>query len=292
MRIFCIIIFFTLASGLNAQHSSVYSQYFFNGFLVNPGYAGSQNALSASAIYRNQWTGLKGAPQTLSFTAHMPLRSKKVNLGIILSNDKFGVNNNASADMVYAYRIFFKKSALSFGLQGGINMQRINWSLIETNETTDPVFSGGVQTSYVPQAGFGIYHYSQIHFLGVSAYSQFNNGFTRYSPLMLTGGVVINSKGTFKVKPAVLVKYMMNSPVEIDGSLTFYWGDYIGIGAGYRSSNAGVGFIDLRFNDQLRIGYSYDYTLSTLKNYSSGSHEVMIRYLFMYKVDGKSPRYF
>jgi hypothetical protein len=44
---------------------------------------------------------------------------------------------------------------------------------------------------------------------------------------------------------------------------------------------------------KLRLGYSYDFTLTDVKDYSSGSHEIMLGYDFGYDIMKiKTPRYF
>src|ERR1700751_4987027 len=127
-----------------AQHNSLFSQYMFNGLLINPAYAGSNDVLSATAIDRMQWAGFDGAPKTLSFSLHSPLKNKKVNLGLSVLNDQIGVTTQNKINAVYTYRIFFKKSSLSFGLQEGIDMVTNNWSKIQTTTPGDFMFSSPI----------------------------------------------------------------------------------------------------------------------------------------------------
>ena len=99
----------------------------FNGLLLNPAYAGSNEVLSATGVYRNQWVGFDGAPKTMSFSIHSPLKNKKVNLGLSFINDQLGITNQNKINASYAYRIFFKKSSLAFGVQAGVDLIRNNW---------------------------------------------------------------------------------------------------------------------------------------------------------------------
>ena len=57
----------TFTLKVRAQHNIVYSQYIFNGLLLNPAYAGSHVQLSATLSYRNQWINFEGAPKTAAF---------------------------------------------------------------------------------------------------------------------------------------------------------------------------------------------------------------------------------
>lgn len=285
---------FTMVSVLAlGQHNSVYSQYMFNGLLINPAYAGSQEALNVTGLYRTQWVGLDGSPTTITFSAHTPLRNKKINLGLIAMQDQFGISQHSKASLVYAYRFRLFKGSFSLGISAGVDAIRTNWNEIRTTQASDPTFVPGQQKTIVPQAGAGLYYYSKSFYMGLSVPTLLNsNRFDEYQPAVLSSGVLIKLSDNFRIKPAVLFKYMLHSPYELDFATTFYWQDVIGLGANYRLNDAVTAFIDLRINDQFRLGYGYDYAVSKLQNYSNGSHEIMLRYLFRYKVNPQSARYF
>lgn len=292
MRVYALYICSFLCICLNAQHSAVYSQYMFNGLLINPAYAGSNDALNLTGLYRTQWLGIEGAPVNTSFTAHAPLSNKHVNLGAIFTNDCFGISTQNKASLVYAYRLRLGKGALAFGLQGGVNFYQVNWAKVKTTDAADPAFNSSNYRKVLPDAGAGVYYHSAKFFIGLSMPEMIKTSLYDYKPVILFSGVVIKASPNFHIKPAVLVKYIKNSPYEINVSSTFYWKEVIGLGLGYRVKDAAVAFFDLRVNQQFHLGYAYDYTLSRLRNYSSGSHEIMLRYLFMYKVNAQSSRYF
>src|SRR5579872_5955334 len=139
-RFFYILFFFSCAASF-AQHNTLFSQYMFNGLLINPAYAGSNDVLSATAVDRMQWAGFDGAPKTLSFSIHSPLKNKKLNAGISFINDQIGITSRNKISGIYAYRLFLGKSSLSFGIQGGIDLVRNNWNKIQTTTAGDYVFS-------------------------------------------------------------------------------------------------------------------------------------------------------
>jgi type IX secretion system PorP/SprF family membrane protein len=292
MRILFYILFILWSCCAIAQHNSSYSQYMFNGLLINPAYAGSNDALNLTALYRKQWTGIDNAPNTLSFTAHTPLKNKKVNLGLILINDRYGITEHMKASLIYAYRVKLFRGSLSFGLLGGVDSYTMDWSRVKTTQQGDASFSSNGQKRIYPEAGFGIYYHSQKFFLGLSAPDLYYNTFSVNRTMALSAGGLLNVSDNFKIKPAVMVKYILNSPVDANISSTFYWKDIVGIGVGYSYNTSLIGLLDLKINDQFRIGYSYDYATTALSKYSTGSHEVMLRYLFHYKVRSLSTRYF
>ena len=65
--------FFTVVTSVFGQQDAQYTQYMYNTVSVNPGYAGSRGHLSIAALYRNQWVGLDGAPETQPLNLHTPL---------------------------------------------------------------------------------------------------------------------------------------------------------------------------------------------------------------------------
>jgi hypothetical protein len=63
---------------------------------------------------------------------------------------------------------------------------------------------------------------------------------------------------------------------QFDAGVKFDWRDQIWLGASYRHKDA-VSFLGgFAYKDFLVIAYSYDMTTSNLKNYSDGTHEMMV----------------
>ena len=191
------------SQNLQAQHSPLLSQYMFNQLIVNPAYAGSRDVLSMSGLFRKQWLGLNGAPQTASFYFHSPLPNAKNNLGFSLVHDKIGVTNHIALNGNYAYRIDFgeDRGRLAFGLQGGLSLVQSKFSTIVTDAPGDVVFGADSPTFKIPRLGFGIYYDTRRWYLGASApfllsyendlYKSYNQNSIYYKPYMLMGGVLI-----------------------------------------------------------------------------------------------------
>ncbi|MGZ3903631.1 MAG: PorP/SprF family type IX secretion system membrane protein [Bacteroidia bacterium] len=279
-----------------AQHNAMFSQYMFNGLLINPAYAGSNEVLSATAADRIQWAGFNGAPKTLSFSIHSPLKNKKVNLGLTVINDQIGISTQNKINATYAYRIFFKRSSLAFGLQGGMTMYTTDWNKIQTTIPGDAhIASMPFSRATFAESGFGIYYKSQKFFAGFSTPYLLTLGLGGehflYKPILFTTGYVFSISEDVKLKPSVLVKYIKNSPQEYDLNLNAYYKN-LGIGVSYRTNDAMVFLIQYNINMQLSAGYSYDLTTSKLHTFVRGSHEIMLKYEFGFKVNPQSPRYF
>lgn len=170
-KLFTVIVFLCLANTLFAQQDAMFTQYMFNGLVLNPAYAGSREVLSATALYRNQWVGIDGAPKTVTFSMHAPVRNEKIGLGIIFCNDRLGITNTNNIGLNYAYRITFKnKARLSLGLQASVLQYRADFASIAHSfspSVFDPAFSQ-VINRWLPNFGTGIYYYTNKFYVGAS----------------------------------------------------------------------------------------------------------------------------
>lgn len=298
---------FVFALKANCQQIPVMSQYMFNGLVINPGYAGSKDYMSATLMVRKQWTGFDGAPYTQNASIHGPLRKKKVGLGFMISNDKIGITKQTDVFASYAYHlpVGAKNAKLSMGLQGGFSYLKSNFAELKGVDVNDPVYLANTLTNLQPNFGFGMYYYSDRFYAGLSipqlmsydSIQTFNFSKENIHHLSrhyyLNAGIILEVSRDFIVRPSFLIKSAQNAPLQYDLNLNVLLSNIFWVGASYRSGDAIVGIFEYQVDRKLRIGYSYDYTLSQLKNYSSGSHEIMIGYDFGYNIlKMKTPRYF
>ena len=311
-----VIVVFLSFQGLQAQQDPHFTHYMFNTLAVNPGYAGSRDALTITALGRHQWVGFKGAPLTQTITAHAPIFNDKVGLGLSIMNDRIGPTNNTSIFADFAYRIPMgqsKKARLTFGLKGGLNIMQVGLTNIGVREDLDPKFAENFVNKLLPNFGFGVYYYTQNFYVGASVPRILETYFVNEDATASGGGLgrqkrhydlilgaMLNLGKKAKLKPAMLLKVLEAVPPELDLSALFYlFNEKFWIGPAFRtawkSSDAVSGLIGVKVFDQFSIGYSFDYNLlnRTIK-YNGGSHEIMLRYDFIYGNHPrvKSPRYF
>ncbi len=296
----------TLVYKTNAQYDPLFTQYMFNEMFVNPAYAGSRDAISATALYRDQWVGVEGAPKTQTLSIHGPIKNKKIGLGLSVMNESIGVEKKVGILKSYAYRLQTGyNSRLSFGLQAGLINIRENYLDVIEHAEGHPQFSQNVQ-AVVPNAGFGLYFSNLKFYAGFSIprlidnYIDPKNGVEIKNKLdmqnwhyFLTGGYVFTVNETIKLKPMTMIRAADGATVQYDLSLAAFFKDAFCIGATYRSGAASAAFAQVNITKQLRLGYSYDYTLSKLNKYTSGSHEITLGYDIPLKKTGiLTPRYF
>lgn len=72
-KIYLAIVVALFAGKVQAQQDPHYTQYMYNMNVVNPAYAGSKESISGGLLYRQQWSGLEGAPKTATFSLHSRL---------------------------------------------------------------------------------------------------------------------------------------------------------------------------------------------------------------------------
>ncbi len=196
-------------------------------------------------------------------------------------------------------------SRLALGLRAGISLYSAKFSDLLYWDTNDQVYQGDISNAVVGKFGFGIYWYNATSYVGLSVptiaaadgaisvqnASALDHYFTQH--YYLHAGKVFPIGEYFDLKPSTLVKVQPDAPVEVDINLNVLYRERIWLGVGYRTGDAIVAMAEYQITRQLRIGYAYDMNTSRLRNFNSGSHEVMLGIDFgrdMVKI--KTPRYF
>lgn len=303
--ILCVVALCSLRSF--AQQDPHFTHYMYNTLSVNPAYAGSRDVLNVSALHRQQWIGLDGAPATQTVFIHSPLKNRKMGLGFSVVNDRIGPINQTFFYADYSYSIrFTEKLRLSFGVKGGVNWFQPKIAELNTIQANDPSFTGSTLQSVIrPNIGAGVYLHHDYWYVGASAPKLIENRLTlgqkdndtttilEVRHVFLIGGGVIPVSPDFKLKPTFMVKAVKNAPVSIDVTLEALIRDKFSIGGGMRFHDSFYGMAGYQFSSQFRAGLSYDYTSSRLRNINNGTVEIMLSYDFLNKQDKlRSPRYF
>lgn len=274
-----------------AQQDPQYSQYMFNQLAINPAYAGSREALSASMFLRSQWTGIEGAPQTETVTLHGPMAKKKVGLGMAIIADQIGPKQSIGALGSYAYRLKLGEGKLSFGLRVGVYNYVYHWDQIVYKDQQD-VYNMQTRTSIiVPTADAGLYYYTNTFYAGFSATHLYSGRLTTISNLTgddaqlsphafftIGKGWELSDQLTFN--PSCVVKAAKNAPVSADVNFSFMFDKKLWLGLSVRSSKTLVIYTQFHATDRFKIGYAYDFGFNKIEREGHGSHEIMLSYDF------------
>ena len=148
------------SSTVNAQQAAQYSLFNFNIHNFNPAYAGLDNSVSATGVFRRQWSGLEGAPLTQSVNVHSPVRFLRSGFGLKLENDALGAEKNITAEVSYAYQTQISKGNwISVGLSGGILQKSIDGTILRPPNLDEPddLIPQGLVTAITPTANVGVF---------------------------------------------------------------------------------------------------------------------------------------
>ncbi|MXV53360.1 type IX secretion system membrane protein PorP/SprF, partial [Pedobacter sp. HMF7647] len=294
----------------------------------NPAYAGYRGGTSINGIYRRQWTGFPGSPQTAALTADwlMPGRDDRVAMSARVMTDELGAEQTESFWLGYTYRLPMNSEdtkRLCFGLEVGVNQYSLDGSVFQYVDENDNYIPVGKVSKVKPDANFGVYYYTPTWYLSASVSSLFSVNETKFynwnnqlvqtlrqSPHAYFGaGTLIRVNDFFKLKPTALWKEDFKGPSNFDFNLFAVLGDVVSVGASYRTSfnmwhksnlqsdleqqDAVSVIAEVYPTNWLRLGYAYDFTTSQLSNYQNGTHEISIGLLLPSKQRrAVSPRFF
>lgn len=307
-KIWLFIVFLLVVSSLGiSQQDAQFSQNMFNHLLVNPGYAGSGNAINASAIIREQWIGWEGNPKTTVFSVHSPFKPFGINsgIGINILDDKIGFESNMGINLSYAYKRVIGPGNLGIGLNIGLVNKSIEgeWSIPEsdlhTPASSDPAIPSGKESDMGFDLGFGAFYSFDKFYAGISVAHllepTIDYGLTAKSKLSrhyyFTGGYSFQLKNPlFEIMPSIFIKSAGGSvQYDINGLLQYnkkFWG-----GVSFRLQDALVVMGGMKLGNGLKFGIAYDFTLSEIRAYSNGSVEVMVGYSMNVSLDKKTQKY-
>lgn len=290
------------ASVINAQQQAQYTQYMYNTLMVNPAYAGTAHKLEATFIHRSQWVGLEGAPRTQNFGVNGAIKDI-IGLGLNVTNDKLGPERQTMITAAVAAKIkLSRKVKLSLGVNGGMDLISVDWSMGQAKSDNDEAFNQNIKNRVRPVIGAGLYVYSDNWYVGLSSPTFIQKD--RYGKLgeaaidnrthfYLIAGYVFDIGEDLKLKPALLTKAVAGAPITADISLNALIKEQFTVGAGYRYNDAVSILLGYTFKNMLFLGYSYDINVTKLRKYNSGSHDIMIKYnLWEKNAVARSPRFF
>jgi type IX secretion system PorP/SprF family membrane protein len=218
-------------------------------------------------------------------------------IGGQLISDQYGAFGKLSVAGTYALHLpLSKKLNLSFGTKVGISNDRFDKDKAQVlsqmpdasnfmidNEYNQFVASQG-RVNYL-NISAGLYLYSKNLFLGASI-DQLSQDFVKFGPgssnvqpelyYQFTGGYNIPISSKVKLTPSVLYKFINTYNYSLEGALTAEFNDRLWVGASYRNSKALIGMAGITISNKFKFGYSYDFDLSNVRNYSNGGHEIIL----------------
>jgi type IX secretion system PorP/SprF family membrane protein len=278
------------------QQDPQYTNNMFYKLGVNPGFAGSQDAIRGIILNRYQWSGFEDAPRTMVFSADAPVSFLGIPSGIGLNmiNDKLGPEENVWVSLNYAYKRSLKTANLGVGINFGVFNKSIKgeWEVpdddmgIFVDPGSDPAIPQGEVSQVAFDTGIGIYLEGVKYFAGLSV-THLNQPSVKFTDLAatylarhyyLTGGYNIKLPDPLiELRPSFLLKTdLAGWQIDVNANLVFnnrFWG-----GLSYRLQDAVSLLFGMELINGLSVGYSFDLVTSAIGRYGYGSHELFLSY--------------
>jgi type IX secretion system PorP/SprF family membrane protein len=299
------------AARLQAQQEHHYTQFMYNKLLLNPAYAGARGVPAITAIYRNQWLGFEGSPQSALVSFHSPFLSNRFGAGVTVSHQKAGLNRDFFGNLAFSYDLIAQNDvSVRMGVMGSIRSLSIDFTKATPLVNGDNSLENVRVNEIFGNVGAGIYAtFAGQFFAGFSVPRIYSNtvGFNPSQPVMIakeyqhfygSAGIIIPLSDDINLMPSALLKYVKNAPFDADINLSLDVRKKFTAGISYRIGGDGPGeSVDLlaywQATPQVAVGVAYDFTLSQIKDYTAGSIELLVQSdLKKRKRNMSNPRFF
>jgi len=211
-------------------------------------------------------------------------------VGGMVASHEIGAFRKTLANGSYALHIpLNQKIMIGFGLSAGLSNYAFDASKIEADASTDQTyvnFISGGSSANVLDASFGTIIYNKRWYFAYSALQLLQNqidfGTTNATGTelerhhYLSAGYTFDINSEFSLTPSVMVKNMAPLPVTYDINVKLDYQNFVWGGISYRNQSAIVGLFGMTLKEKYRFGYSYDYSVSTIREFATGSHEIFI----------------
>ena len=313
LKIFTIAIVLFFSISAFGQQESHFTNFVYNQQLYNPAYVGSRNTPSFTALHRSQWLGFEGAPTSQVLSFQTPIMKQRAGVGGSISRQGIGVSYTWFGSAAYSYNLRITQEInLRLGLQATLEYLGIDFSdpsIVTVSQFDPSLAEGGFNDKYSANVGVGFYlTYKDIFYFGASSPQLYPNnlGFNDLANTQAKAfphryfniGAVIPASDDIEVMPNMMIKWVDHAPLDADINISVRYQKLVTAGLTYRAGGNDTGeSVDLllfyQINQKIGAGLSYDLTLSDIKDYSSGSIELVARYdLRDEKGNLENPRYF
>ena len=297
-----LLIFFAVFSFVNdiKAQDPHFTQFYANPIYLNPAFAGSHRCPRVCFNYRNQWPNISGTFVTTSFSFDTRVDAISGGLGVHFLNDRAGQGTMGITrfSAMYAYQLTITREfSMAFGLQATYGQKKLDWSKLTFGDQIDPRYGfiyntfenkKGTQVVSYPDFSAGVLGFSKRFYAGFAAFHlmQPDEAFISQGasklPMKYTGhaGAVIPLDGRYgqsNISPNIIYQQQGDFR-ELNIGLYLTKGPIVG-GVWYRNADAVVLMVGFQQNP-VRMGYSYDLTVSKLGIVTAGSHEISFQLLF------------
>jgi type IX secretion system PorP/SprF family membrane protein len=188
----------------------------------------------------------------------------------------------------YAYHIKLSKEIkLGLGFQPGYLQYRVKLYDARLADAGDDVLTGNILSANALDLNSGFHLYSPKFFvmgamqqiLGKEIqFTTYNNNLAKHFTLLGGYNIKLDS-AKMLLQPTLLVRYVKPAPAQIGIMLKATYDKKYWAGISYRTSDAMSVCIGYNLKERLSVGYGYDYSVSGIRKFNSGSHEIVISFI-------------
>ena len=278
-----------------AQQLPQFTSYQLSPFLYNPAFAGVDGTTQLNAVIRNQWSGVREAPQTDVISGYGLLRNEKMGLGATAFKDVAGADSRRGITLSYAYHLRVKNDvSLSLGLSAGFLQYRLDHTIINPYDDGDPVFNSPILSSVVPTATFGAYLYADNFYASVALPQLLSSTFTikdEYNDnslieggltnhIFVGGGYIKDINDAFTLEPSLLLMLSSPAPASVELMTKLTYKDLLWTALSYRFNDAACMYIGVHIDERFYVAYAHDFVTSELSTATSGTNEFKLGFRF------------
>jgi len=271
------------------QQLITYSQFMHDHYLLNPAAAGSKDYIPVTLAYKKMWTGMNGSPSFQTLAGNSKIMDN-MGVGAVVRNYTTGYENKFGLDLTYSYAINVgTDNKLAFGLTASLYQFYFDKDKITIENPDDNTINYANEQLIVPDANFGTYFYGKNYYAGIAVFQLFGRKVNMMNTdylenrqermYLLHGGYKFEINDDYTVEPSLLAKFVEAGEYHIELNVKGTFKNIAWAGISYRLNDAVVPMFGIEM-EQFVFGYAYDITLSDLKTYSQGSHEL----IFIYKI--------
>lgn len=288
MKKILVIIIVIASFSLNAQQIIPYTMFMEDAYALNPAAAGSLPYNPLTLGYKRLWSGIDDAPTFQMLNSHLAA-SERVGIGGKLFNQVAGPYSQFGIEGTYAYNFPIADGKLALGLSGILYQYSIDKSRLILEDPDDEAVIFGSEKIVVPDAKFGAYYYAKQYYAGLAIHQLFGRknhlmnkehlDMTQVRHYFLHGGYIYDINGNFTLEPSAMIRLIEAGIFQFDVNVKGIYKQMVWLGLSYRYQDAVSVMAGFR-KDRISFGYAYDYALSDIRNYNTGSHELIFSFKF------------
>ena len=272
-----------------SQEETAYNFYHINSAIVNPAATAKNGGIDVFVNYRDQWSGLKGAPEH-QYVGVKGSINKSTSVGLIYNGYSNGMlrRNNISASYAYSFNVS-ETHLITLGLSGGMYSRSISKSSLSVESANDPsTFSNDFEQTYF-KTGFGLcYSWKSLSY-DFAVPEIFDMGLKRSFTAIYTNIAYqfdLNEK-VLSLTPSVAYRYKYQTVEQFDFALKANYQQKVWAQMGYRTKAGIISAVGISLKSVI-VGYSYEFVQSPLSSITSGSNEFTIIYTLPFKLNKDS----